>query len=161
MLLQKNRPHKIAIIIHGLSLILTTIFLIILIKSENLHNPTSDDLFILTVCFLAMGWFSLLGLPTAVLSLRKNQRDPYRLIGLKNLCVQSFTIPSSLVSVAISALGIIIICQIGDLGVGGLALYIYSVWNSMLAIMIFPISLIGCSLIWYKRKRITKKKQNL
>lgn len=157
MLLKNNRPHKIAITIHSLSLIFATVFAFAFLISEK-HRPlVYEDYFLIFTGALSLVWFSLIGLPTAIISLRKNQKDPYRLIGLKNLFVQSFTVLSSLISTLISLLGIIIICTIGNLGYAALAVYVYTIWNGILALMLLPVSLIGCSLIWFRRRQIAKR----
>lgn len=157
MLLKNNRPHKIAIAIHSLSLIFACIFTAAFLVSEKDRSLAYEDYFLIFTATLSFVWFSLIGLPTAIISLRKNQKDPYRLIGLKNLFVQSFTVLSSLISTLISLLGIVTICTIGNLGYATLAVYVYTTWNSILALMLLPVSLIGCSLIWLRRRQIAKR----
>lgn len=157
MLLKNNRPHKIAIAIHSLSLIFASIFTAAFLVSEKLRVLAYEDYFLIFTVALSLVWFSLIGLPVAIISLRKNKKDPYRLIGLKNLFVQSFTVLSSLISTLISLLGIVTICAIGNLGYTSLVVYFYTIWNGILALMLLPVSLIGCSLIWLRRRQIAKR----
>ena len=157
MLLKNNRPHKIAIIIHSLSLLLAIVFIVIFTNTEPQHFKTQEGILGIVVMIFGLSWFSLLGLPTAIISLKKNQRDPYRLIGLKNLFTQSFTVPSSLFSILITCFGIFVLYQQGKLGMATVVIIIFSVYNNLLALILFLLSIVGCLLIWHKRQQIAKR----
>lgn len=154
-----NKINLAIKILHGLSITITTAFVVYFIYTESINNPLDNvqdalgQLLILTSFY----WHTTIGLTVAVKTHHPlpNGKD----LDLKWLFTQTLTIIPSIGTAFASAIGISTYMQQGYLGMGALAVYFVTMCANGAALALLPLIALLCWSI--KKRRVKHAKASL